>query len=165
MSRPRLLVLVGIPGAGKTTYAARLHTYDPSMQVISPDIIREQLYPGYDEGRVDVRCIDDRRVFRAAYRTTAEALQHGHDVIFDATSLTFTRRKKLIDIARRYDAEVIAHFFPISLDAALQRNRRRLRQVPPGAIAHMARVLVPPQMAEGFDRITVHRTARGLHER
>jgi predicted kinase len=154
---PHLLVLVGIPGSGKSTYASRLQARRPGLNIISPDIIRQELYPGYEEGRVDVRHIDDHHVFRLAYHAVAEALQAGRDVLFDATSLTRIRRGKLLRLGRRADAVITAHFFPISLRKAFHRNRLRPRQVPPGAIAHLAKVLVPPDPAEGFDRIVVHR--------
>ncbi|MHB9023162.1 MAG: AAA family ATPase [Armatimonadota bacterium] len=154
---PHLLVLVGIPGSGKSSYASRLQARCPGVCVISPDALRQQLYPGYEDGRVDVRHIDDHRIFQRAYAALAEALHAGRDVLFDATSLTRARRGKLLRLGRRAGAIITARYFPISLAEAFRRNRLRPRQVPPGAIAHMAKMLAPPDPSEGFDRVVVHR--------
>lgn len=103
--------------------------------------------------------MDDRHIFRLAYRAVAEALMAGRHVIFDATSLTITRRRKLLHLAQRHGARVSARFFPIPLATAFHRNRLRARQVPSGVIARMACLLMPPQYDEGFTRIVVdHQT-------
>lgn len=156
MTNTYLLVLVGIPGSGKTTYAIGLCARCPDLVLISPDIIREELYPGYAVGRVDVRHIDDHRVFRIAYGAVAEALEAGRSVLFDATSLTVTRRRRLVTLGHRHGACVRARYFPITLQEAFHRNNLRARQVPTGAIAHMASVLTPPRCEEGFDRVVTH---------
>jgi len=154
---PHLEVLVGIPGSGKTTFAAHRRSHTPALHIVSTDVIREQLYPGYEEGRIRHHFIDHRLIFRLAYHELSDALQQGHDVLFDATSLTVRRRHKLILLGRRYGAMIIAHYFPIPLGVAFHRNRGRARQVPRGAMMQMAGLLEPPTTAEGFDRVIVHR--------
>jgi predicted kinase len=156
--RPHLEVLVGIPGSGKTTYADRLRARCPQLCVVSPDAVREQLYPGYAQGLVEHRLINHRRVFGMAYRAIAAALAAEHPVLFDATSLTAGSRHGLIALARRACAAISARYFPISLPEAFRRNRARPRQVPTVVIAHMASILVPPSKIEGFDRVVICRT-------
>jgi len=128
----------------------------PSITFISPDAIREELYPGYELGQVEHRHIDHHRVFRMAYHAVAEVLHARWDVLFDATSLTVTRRRKLVLLAHREQAATSARYFPIDLAEAFRRNSLRPRQVPPGIIAYMAKVLQPPTRDEGFDRVVTH---------
>ncbi len=155
--RPHLLVLVGIPGAGKTTYARQLLARCPSLRLVSPDLVREELYPGYARDAVAHEQIDNRRVFSQAFGEVRTALVAGQDVIFDATNLTIDARHMLVLLGRRAHAILIARYFPIAVMAALRRNRGRLRQVPTGVIARMAAKLQPPTRAEGFQRVVWQR--------
>ena len=162
--RPRLLVLVGIPGAGKTTWARRFRVRHsgaqsaphPGMRLVSPDLIRERLHPGYEQGLVEHRLINHHRIFTLAYREVADALAAGADVLFDATSLTRLRRRRLIKLARVHGAQAIAHYFPITLAQAIERNNSRQRHVPEGVIAQMVAMLEAPTRTEGFARVVVH---------
>ena len=154
--RPHLVVVVGIPGSGKTTYARRLQARCRAMRLVSPDLIRDQLYPGYEQGLVDHRQVNHRRIFDLAYQEVAAALAAGEDVIFDATNLTVSRRRGLLRLAQEHGAIPIAHYFPISLPLAFARNAGRARRVPNSAIARMHVLLQPPTRAEGFARVVAH---------
>lgn len=157
MERPvHLIVLVGIPGSGKTTYARRLLARCPMMKSVSPDSIRDKIYPGYEQGLVEHAVINQQLIFGIAYRELGKALAAGHDVIFDATNLTRAARKPLVRLAQRHGAVPIAHYFPIHLYQALPRNRRRQRQVDPEKMAQMSGMLQPPTRKEGFARVVVH---------
>jgi predicted kinase len=105
---------------------------------------------------VEHQTIDHRLIFRLAYRALDQALAAGHSAVFDASNLTIARRRKAIVIGQRYDAEVIAHYFDVTPRTAIGRNAGRARRVPPGAIVHMAKLLQPPSLAEGFIRIVIH---------
>ena len=154
--RRHLVVLIGIPGSGKTTYARQLLARCRAMRLVSPDIIRERLYPGYEQGEAEHRQINDRRIFAIAYREMADGLEAGQDVVFDATSLTRIHRRKLLRLAEGFGALAVAHYFRTSLPLALGRIARRQRRVPAGAIAHMLKILEPPEREEGFARVVVH---------
>jgi len=126
------------------------------MRLVSTDIIRERLYPGYELGQADHPLMNNRRIFAIAYREVTEALDAGHDVVFDATSLTRASRRRLLRLAEQSGAVPVARYFPVSLSLALSRNARRPRRVPPGAIAHMLTILQPPTRKEGFARVVTH---------
>ena len=44
MNRPKLILLVGIPGAGKTTYSNEYVKSNPNIIHLSSDLIRKELY-------------------------------------------------------------------------------------------------------------------------
>ncbi|MHB0936176.1 MAG: AAA family ATPase [Armatimonadota bacterium] len=155
--RSYLVVLVGIPGSGKTTYARQLIARCRAMRLVSPDIIRERLHPGYERGQAVHHQMNHRRIFAIAYREVADALEAGLDVVFDATSLTRTARRKLLRLAEEFGAVPVAHYFAVALRLALARNAARQRRVPAGVIAHMLKILQPPSREEGFARVVVHR--------
>jgi predicted kinase len=73
----------------------------------------------------------------------------------DATHLTPEERAPYIQIARWYGCDAEAIYFDVPLEVCRERNLRRNRVVPDDALERMAAKLVPPDLAEGFTRITV----------
>src|ERR1039458_5655120 len=86
---PRLFILAGIPGCGKTTWAK---TFFPLESIVSSDAIREEKWPRelYDKSR-------NVEVFDEFHCRIGERLAVGKDAVADATSLAFEARWKLSD--------------------------------------------------------------------
>jgi predicted kinase len=124
--RPRLFILAGIPGSGKSTWA---RTFFYPWSIISSDEIREQKWPGepYDAER-------NTEVFDVFHAYLADILEHGNDAVADATSLAYQARWKLSDLADYYGAEKHLIFFK-NMEQALHRNYKRTgaARVPPEA--------------------------------
>ena len=78
----KLILLVGVPGSGKTTYAKRLVRETPNTTHVSSDAIRKELY-----GDESVQQ-NPRIVFEVMHKRTIEFLKAGANVVFDATNLT-----------------------------------------------------------------------------
>jgi predicted kinase len=125
-SKPRLFILAGIPGSGKSTWA---RTFFMPYQIISSDAIREEKWPGepYDAGR-------NAEVFDVFHARLGDILDDGKDAVADATSLTYQARWKLSDLADYHGVEKHLIFFNNYLQA-LHRNVRRSEpaRVPPEA--------------------------------
>lgn len=124
--RPRLFILAGIPGAGKSQWA---RTFFSPWSIVSSDAIREEKWPGepYDAKR-------NGEVFDEFYRRLSEILADGKDAVADATSLNYQGRWKLLDIAGYDYAETHLIFFN-NIEQALHRNYQRTgaARVPPEA--------------------------------
>ncbi|MCU1237555.1 MAG: kinaselike protein [Candidatus Solibacter sp.] len=141
----RIVVLVGLPGSGKSTYLERM-----GAAGLSSDAVRKLLADDETDQTIHVR------VFETIRFLLEQRLAIGRPVTYiDATSLIPEERAPYIEIARAHGAKVEAVFFDIPLDVCLARNARRHRIVPADALAKMAAKLVPPSFAEGFSRITV----------
>jgi predicted kinase len=139
----RLVVLVGLPGSGKTTWAAR-----QSFSVLSSDAVR--LLIADDPAIQTIH----RRVFATLRHLARQRLELRRPVTcIDATSLTRWERRPWVRLAEDADCEAEAIFFDTPLEVCLDRNIRRERVVPAAAVREMARRLEPPSIEEGFARV------------
>ena len=114
-----LVVLCGLPGTGKSHFAAALGQR-VDLAVLNSDRIRKVLVgePRYSRG-------EHRRVFAAAHLLLEELLAGGYRVVFDATNLTEWARQPLYDIAERVGAPVIVLEFTAPEVVVRQRLERR----------------------------------------
>ena len=141
----RIVVLVGLPGSGKSGYLEQI-----GATALSSDAIRRLLADDETD-----QTIHDR-VFQTIRYLLRHRLALGRPVTYiDATNLTPEERQPYIGIGRSYGCELEAIYFDVPLAVCRERNARRHRVVPEDALAMMAAKLVPPSAAEGFDRIAV----------
>lgn len=136
MKPPECVVLVGLPGAGKTTFA---RAQFPFHVHVSKDA-----FPAHAR---DKQARQD-----AAIRA---ALGSGHSVVVDNTNITQADRGGIIAIAREFDARVIVYYLEATPRQAVARNAGRTgrAKVPNAAIFTCAKKLVAPAEAEGFDEL------------
>lgn len=77
---PKLIIMVGLQGSGKSVFAQELNQTMPNSVLLSSDEIRKKAN------------IKNELVFEILYRQMNTALENGQDVIFDATNITIKDR-------------------------------------------------------------------------
>ena len=144
-SRQRIVVLVGLPGCGKSTWLER-----QGIAGISSDWIRHVLADDATDQTIHAR------VFLTMRYLLRHRLAIGRPVSYvDATHLTPEERRPYIQIGQWYGCDVEALYFDVPLEVCRERNLRRNRVVPEEAMERMAAKLKVPEVAEGFVRVTV----------
>ncbi|QQE65496.1 hypothetical protein GFS31_21840 [Leptolyngbya sp. BL0902] len=150
-----LLVLVGLPGSGKSTWSAQFLSVRPGFRVVSTDDCRQRLY-----GDAALQG-DWRRVWacvQTEWQQGLEAITQGHlaGILYDATNARRRHRRSALVAARQMGFNpLVLVWIDVPLSVALARNRQRSRQVPDDVIAAMHRSLqgAPPALADGADQV------------
>ena len=117
--RPALLALCGLPGSGKSYFAAALAQRRP-LAVLSSDRLRKILIPQprYTRG-------EHRRIFAAAHLLLAQLLAAGYGAIFDATNRTERARQPLYALAEQAGAKLLIVEFTAPEELIRERLARR----------------------------------------
>jgi predicted kinase len=122
-------VLIGAPGSGKSTYAAKLAEKENAV-VISGDDIRAELY-----GDAAIQG-DWGEIWERIEERVSECC--GMNVILDGTHYRSAYRKEAITLLRSYGYEEIeAVVIDAPLDRCIMRNAARQRNVPRYVLVEM----------------------------
>ena len=141
-----LIVLCGLPGSGKSTYANYL-TESGHFECVSTDQIRKELYGSENTQG------NGKEVFTTAFLHLQAYGLVKKNCVFDATNITPRARKKVVQGCRKYYDLIICKYINTPLDVCLHRNSRRERIVPTEVILRMANNFVMPSREEGFDYV------------
>ncbi len=145
--RPKVILLVGLPGSGKSTWAA-----SRNLPVLSSDSLRVLLLDDVESQAAN------GAVFRMLRTLLVTRLKLGRPVTcVDATNLTRKERRPYCVLAQMYGAEIEAVFFDLPAELCRERNRARSRNVPEEIMDKMTAKLQAPSEAEGFARVEVRR--------
>ena len=151
----RLILLIGLPGSGKSSLAQWLLQETPGRYLISTDGIRAVLFG--DEATQGSWLTVWQEVGRQ-FRETVGQIQRGEveAAIYDATNVVRKQRREAIALAREAGfTDITGIWLNVPLGLCLQRNQQRDRQVPDDIIHRMSCCLhnAPPSEQEGFDRL------------
>jgi predicted kinase len=146
-SKGAVILSVGLPGSGKTTWFKR-----KGVTPLSSDLLRTLLFDDATEQRHQDLVFSSLRYL---LRTRMMARMPMNYV--DATNLSPKERRHWIRMAREFGYEVHAVYFDVPLETCLERNHKRQRVVPEDVMQRMSAKLRPPTFEEGFSKIVVVR--------
>jgi predicted kinase len=134
-------VLIGLPGAGKTTF------FEQRLAATHLHVSKDR----FPASARDKQARQDRLV--------REALISGRSVAIDNTNVSAAERAGIIAIARAAGARIVGIYIEATTREAVARNERRTGagHVPKVAIFTKAKALEPPRQEEGFDELRTFR--------
>lgn len=146
----KVIVGIGVPGCGKTTYLKPLAN-ELDLMYLNPDDIREEITgDATNHSR-------ESEVWKTVHARLIEAIKK-QGAVLDATYTKIKDRRQLVAFCKQHGAEqVYAYWFKFPLELCIERNNSRNRTVPEVAIKKMYNRLKlnPPTIEEGFDKIVV----------
>ena len=142
----KCLVLVGIPGSGKSTFCKKIIETE-NFIIESSDNIRE-LYNLWGPE-------NNKEVFKLLYEKTLKDLKNDCNVIYDATNINFKDRYRFLELIKDINCEKIAVVFNTPIEECKRRNDNRsgYAKVPEHVIDRMYNNFNQPSLDEGFDQI------------
>ena len=145
---PKLYVMCGISGSGKSTYAKLLkNSAQKRTIIVSTDELRAMVYGDASNQT------DSQLIFSVAYAMIQLLLERDYDVIFDAMNLKARARKDLINKFHGI-ATMECVVCKIPIEEAYFRQTLRERRVPEDIILAQSKRMSIPTYNEGWDIIT-----------
>lgn len=137
----KLIILVGISGSGKSTWAIKKGLQNPKYtKIVSRDVIREKLF-GYTEDNVykyyerpDFQECEGK-VSRETFELISKCLVDINTVIVDNTHL----KRRYLKQYTQYDCPKEVIIFDVPPEICLKRMESRVRKVPKEIIEKQSR--------------------------
>ena len=140
----RLIMLVGLAGSGKSTYAKENFS---NCIILSSDSIREELY-----GDASIQG-DNNKIFNILHSRAVKNLKEGKDIVYDATNLSMKRRMSFLKQINHLVDEKCCYVFITPYEECIHRQTLRERKVPAEVIMHQLKQFQCPDFYEGWDKV------------
>ena len=141
--QPTLIVLIGIPASGKSTFAKRLD--DSGLTIVSLDKLQTR----------------DRES-----KLFNKLLWYRRSCVIDNTNVTMDERRRFIAPAQKQGYKIIGYYFQSVLADCLKRNSARTgkARIPDKGIIIKSKALQLPELSEGFDELHYVTIQNGVFE-
>ena len=142
----KVYMMMGIPASGKSSKSKEFAEKE-NLQILSNDEVRIELFGNCDNCFSDY---ENRLVYKTVTERMEYNLQNRISFIHDATNVTKRSRKRLLDLCKKYDVEVIGVMMLTHFENCIKNNKNRDRKVPEETIYSMAQKCEYPLGSEGF---------------
>jgi predicted kinase len=150
-----IVLLIGLPGSGKSSLARFLLSQWQGCRLISPDLVRAELY---GDATIQGNWETIEAVLLRQLRSAGDCGDRPPEpaALYDGTNADLKYRTALLEQLHKCGfTQIIGVWLDVPLELCLDRNNRRDRRVPPAVIEAMNQALSndPPCLAEGFNQL------------
>jgi len=144
----KIIMFVGLPASGKSTIAKEISKKENAV-IHSSDDLRKKIFDNInDEDHND-------ELFKELHRRIKKDLIEGKNVIYDATNISYKRRKGFLEELKKINCYKDCYLVATPYEICLKRNQERERKVPDYVIKKMYKSFYIPQYYEGWDKINI----------
>ena len=157
---PQLIVMVGIPGVGKSTWIRNfLSNNREQYSVVSTDDIIEDFAQGEGKTYDDVFNKYIKRASNLIQENAKREFKNRNNVIWDQTNLSVKSRRKILQLFPDEYYKIAVAFEPVDMDEIWKRLEKRSMEsgktIPTHVIQSMIKNYAPPTKDEGFDKVII----------
>lgn len=153
-NKPKLIVLVGLSGSGKSTFAQELAKEENTV-IVSSDAIREEVFNNYEDQE------HNAEVFQIYHKRIRKALENKQNVIADATNLTMKSRRAILMNTKGLDVEKVCYIIAKQYEDCIADNMKRPHPVPTEVLNKQIRKFQVPFLEEGWNQIVIKKFPDG----
>ena len=151
----RVLVMIGLPACGKSTFANKLLTFDQGHRDIYVRVSQDEMGSRW-----------------ACQKTARSALSCDKSVLVDRCNFDPSQRKPWFQEAKRFKADSIeAVYFDVPVEVCVERvmKRKSHETLPPtenapNVVRRFADLMVPPTEQEPFDAVHIIRSEEDIDQ-
>lgn len=122
MNKVKLVIMCGIPFAGKTVLAKKLEKDLGFVRVDLDEVTFELMGSEVKDGDIDQAGWD--KIYQEMYRRIEELLKEGKGVVHDTGNFTVYERGLISDIAKKVGAGLVTVFLDVPVEVARERMQK-----------------------------------------
>ncbi len=146
--------LVGVPGAGKSTWVKN-QTRLLGLTIVSTDYWVEQYAKSQDMTYSDVFEVTMPYAIEQMLEQVRLASKYNHSIVWDQTSTTIASRKKKFNMLPNYEHVAVVFITPNRDELDVRLSGRPGKHVPKNVVDSMIAGFQMPTLEEGFKEIVI----------
>ena len=156
LESPFVLVMVGLPGVGKSTWLKNNGKPDLSCMVVSSDYYIDQAAADLGKTYNEVFERSVKKAQKLADYDADEAMMNELNVFWDQTNLSIKKRKKILDMFPvEYHRYAVYFCLPEYQEWMRRLNSRPGKTIPEHILMNMKKSMEVPSPSEGFDSVFI----------